>query len=545
MKVGELGKHHHSITQLAFEDKSLRNDVSKMRKAENIHEMADSSELLEFFYDETAGTSVLRCRACFDYHCITSSHCKSMTPLQAQQKLNLHGNSTLGTGLFQSQAVTKLLIEGHNQTWYTKKNMCINHFVLLGEGSMIHKKAMDEYRKSQQREERRIKTAMNIFRAAVVDIKLGAAAFHHETLLSLLSSCGVDVGDIGHSRKNFPDIISSIEKTVDNMCTKWLTTPLPSTGFPPHFWATTDKATPSRTTNQAVIIVGRTKSGEPTPVPVDAPAVYSNNEVATYEKMAELVIGSISSRFTEDVLSRVCGIAADGPYQATSFRQRLLELLDINDTNPLALPVTWDPAHLLNLGVTDVKDGSSASGIYLRRFIKRCNVFNTILAHGKGFAYLQSVDSNAKRPVSFATQRFASSSYQQWIKIYDSFQAYYTAFEELYPVRIEEEEYQYMIAGYDFVLDLIGLLDLFKPLVDLMLRVQSLNTPIWKLKQWWPIVKSELQCMIDNDDFPTLKQYGTLNPGDNFKGVTLLDGWLLEEAEGKFVFYIFVYFCIF
>ena len=34
-------------------------------------------------------------------------------------------------------------------------------------------------------------------------------------------------------------------------------------------------------------------------MPFDAPAVYSNNEVARYEKMAELVIGSISSRFTE------------------------------------------------------------------------------------------------------------------------------------------------------------------------------------------------------------------------------------------------------
>ena len=53
VKVGELGKHHHSITQLDFEDKGLGNDVSKMRKAEYIHEMTDSSELLEFFYDET------------------------------------------------------------------------------------------------------------------------------------------------------------------------------------------------------------------------------------------------------------------------------------------------------------------------------------------------------------------------------------------------------------------------------------------------------------------------------------------------------------
>ena len=120
VKVGQLGKHHHNITQLAFEDKSLRNDVSEMRKAENIHEMDDSSELLEFFYDENAGTSVLLCRASFEYHCLTSSRCKSMTPMQAQQKLNLHVNRTFSTGLFQSQAVTKFLIEGHNQTWYTQ-----------------------------------------------------------------------------------------------------------------------------------------------------------------------------------------------------------------------------------------------------------------------------------------------------------------------------------------------------------------------------------------------------------------------------------------
>ena len=55
VKVGELGKHHLSITQFAFEDKSLRNDVSKMRKAENIHEMADSSEL----FSENFSTRVL------------------------------------------------------------------------------------------------------------------------------------------------------------------------------------------------------------------------------------------------------------------------------------------------------------------------------------------------------------------------------------------------------------------------------------------------------------------------------------------------------
>lgn len=32
---------------------------------------------------------------------------------------------------------------------------------------------------------------------------------------------------------------------------QWVMTPLPSTDFPPHFWVTTDRATPSRLTNQA------------------------------------------------------------------------------------------------------------------------------------------------------------------------------------------------------------------------------------------------------------------------------------------------------
>ena len=48
---------------------------------------------------------------------------------------------------------------------------------------------------------------------------------------------------------------------------------------------------------------------------------------------------------------RLCGVAADGPYQASGFRGKLVEALDIVETggDHLALPVTWDPAHILNL----------------------------------------------------------------------------------------------------------------------------------------------------------------------------------------------------
>lgn len=85
----------------------------------------------------------------------------------------------------------------------------------------------------------------------------------------------------------------------------------------------------------------------------------------------------------------------------------LLEVLNIVDgVDQLELPVTWDAAHVLNLAVSGVKDSKTPSGTFFQRFVKRCNVFNTILAHGKGFAFLQLIDESARRPVAYATQRF-------------------------------------------------------------------------------------------------------------------------------------------
>ncbi|CAB4018432.1 Hypothetical predicted protein [Paramuricea clavata] len=57
-------------------------------------------------------------------------------------------------------------------------------------------------------------------------------------------------------------------------------------------------------------------------------------------------------------------------------------------------------------------------------------------------------------------QRFASSSYEQWVKIEKSFDFFWKAFDLLHPNRAEDEEWQYMIAGSDFVHDLLALLDI-------------------------------------------------------------------------------------
>ena len=168
-------------------------------------------------------------------------------------------------------------------------------------------------------------------------------------------------------------------------------------------------------------------------------------EAASYESLAVMIIKALEENFSKDILPRFCGVAADGPSQATGFRKKLLEELGTFDEEDsrITLPVSWDAAHAWNLGVLDVKDSKTPSGAHFQRFVKRCNVFNTVLAQGRGFAFLQLVDCSARRPVSFASQRFASSSYEQWIKIEKSYDSFWKAFNLLHQNRSEEEEYQY------------------------------------------------------------------------------------------------------
>ena len=75
-----------------------------------------------------------------------------------------------------------------------------------------------------------------------------------------------------------------------------------------------------------------------------------------------------------------------------------------------------------------------------------------------------------------------------------------------------------------------------EPVVDLMLHIQSLDTPMWKMKLWWPRVKAKLSEAGSGDivHFPRLKKAGdTLKPCGKYKGVELLEGWLVTKDEGK------------
>ncbi len=91
-----------------------------------------------------------------------------------------------------------------------------------------------------------------------------------------------------------------------------------------------------------------------------------------------------------------------------------------------------------------------------------------------------------------------------------------------------------MIAGSDFVADLLAFIDTLKPVVDLMLRVQSLDTPIWKLRLWWPSLKAQMEKTPAGgvDPLPRLKKIDSITPGIQYKDVTLLEGWLITAVDG-------------
>ena len=181
------------------------------------------------------------------------------TPLPAQYILRSSSSRTLATGIFFTKDQTRELITEKNQYRCKQKNSCIDHLCLIDHGSKTHKQAMNEYKKECNKESRQKQITKNIFRIAITDLKLGAASKHFETLLSLLACCDTDIGNIGHSRKNMDSMIYCIEKVINRKTAESLSMSLPS------------------------------------------------------------MCNAIENNFSSDILPRLCGVAADGPYQASGF----------------------------------------------------------------------------------------------------------------------------------------------------------------------------------------------------------------------------------
>lgn len=132
--IENFGKQHSTLEQLVSEDSEVLKSLTAMRAASNIHQLAEVSKYLEFYYDEESQTALLRCFPCFKSQIAARPTLNGLTPLESQRIINSSGSGTIGTGIIFNKATTRLLIEAHNQTWYRQKKSCIDHLCLVGDG---------------------------------------------------------------------------------------------------------------------------------------------------------------------------------------------------------------------------------------------------------------------------------------------------------------------------------------------------------------------------------------------------------------------------
>ena len=178
----------------------------------------------------------------------------------------------------------------------------------------------------------------NLVRVALNTVLTKCAGQHYETNISCHISTGSDMGNIGHGRKQFLEILHASEIWLYTKAAKYLTTPLVSTSLPPHFYVSADKSTVHRVTNQAIVVCPMI-DGKQQAIPVQAPCVYDLEDVddgitAIADKLADNVYDTINSTYSigDDALAQSWqGTVCDGQYQANMFGKKLNKLLKKKD----------------------------------------------------------------------------------------------------------------------------------------------------------------------------------------------------------------------
>ena len=229
------------------------------------------------------------------------------------------------------------------------------------------------------------------------------------------------------------------------------------------------------------------------------------------------------------------GTVCDGAYAtAVEFERTLATLREQEKYDSSFFSVLWDPPHFLDLAFRDVFNGKlGRCEAFIKRLIERTCVVHRIFQRGKMFKHAtvmkQTEDDLVFKLTSrTCSTRFTTSQYMEFQKMLESLPLFIKTFREFQFSQIKE----YQIAGDDFLLDLCGVCDIMKPLMLLLVTLQSLDVPCWKLVSWWPRLQSHLKSMLWNlsVEFPTsllplLKKHSRDILSRKFKGTNLVQGW--------------------
>ena len=438
---------------------------------------------------------VIRCKLCFMYlgDPVASSSLK-------RKPTALPGNS-LATGLSVSDKDYKRYCVGSCQPWYRLKKRLLLHIM---ESPETHINAVLYARDLKTVEARQTTVVRNQLRTAIGIVQAKAAAVHYENRIAELHRAGADVGDFGHSRILFPQMIAVACCYVDRETQAFLSKSLPNTGLPPHYYVTADKSTNHRISNQVTMICP-VVDGKRRPIPLGMKSVYESSD-GCGGKGGELADG-IYKHLKDHVnvsgikLLSMQGKVTDGQYInepfVTAMNNPMFNIIKETCSNKEDAEVLldsiwwechWDPGHWLDKVFSKYHDSQMVS-----RILSRVALFHQLFRHGKMHAVAKVTAKELKLPfsvtLSYAPQRFMSSSYLALKNLQRSYEVYVETFKDHH----NAPYMMYKLCGSDFIFDLCGIIDLLWPMVVLMLRAQQEWCPGWKFPAFIKKVRKQIK----------------------------------------------------
>lgn len=418
--------------------------------------------------------------------------------------------------------------------------------------------------------------AQNLIRIALSIVKMKSAASHFETSIATHQATGANVGQIGHGRKQFNQILTTMSDWIDDQNRNILTSPSPSTGVPPHFYVTGDKSTPSRTTNQVVLLCFM-YAGQRRRVVVACPEVYfnaediaddDNNDILDDEhedqdlgmvtgahagELANSMVNEIMSLYGGDKSKGIVagswqGTTCDGQYQAAQFTSTINDRLERNVS--VFHGVHWDDAHRFDLAMGDVKKGTvGQSKDFFANVVNFGKRFHKKFARGKMHASAKVLaklnKTNFRVTTGTCATRFCTSQFREFQNLLTSFPVYVKSLRSGSNTgKVEDRDY----VGQDHVFNICGVIDILAAFMKGMSALQDLACPCWKLDVYQPRIVSWMERLIKSLElavqdfvkteevefapiFSYLHQHSKSIQQLKFRGIQLVKGSVMKKIS--------------
>uniref|UniRef100_A0A7M5XBT3 Uncharacterized protein n=2 Tax=Clytia hemisphaerica TaxID=252671 RepID=A0A7M5XBT3_9CNID len=186
-----LNRSSNNLSKPTYGNDSTKKD--SMKEANNLLDLSLNADLKVEMKDD--GGCFVQCLTCNYF--LQSSKTKSASSCCS---------INLGNGIHYNKFKTSDLVAGTKaencQPWYSFKNYILAHFNFPGDKGegVLHFKAKQFEIKDRRKKSLQMEVTKNVVSTALTVCKVKSAGLSFETLLSLVSTCGGDIGNIGHGR---------------------------------------------------------------------------------------------------------------------------------------------------------------------------------------------------------------------------------------------------------------------------------------------------------------------------------------------------------